>query len=126
MRKLQFIAKCTNHHDEQPANRSRITQEYVAALLFKQLGEYGFDAQHIAHEHEKVEVNIENHQLPLSVTCTQKNDEGHMMCEITANPKEEQDWFEKIETQSVIRQLAQAVENSLKSDQTFTAFEWKN
>jgi len=26
----------------------------------------------------------------------------------------------------VIRQLAQAVENSLKSDQTFTAFEWKN
>ncbi len=126
MRKLQFIANCPHHYEGHELNECRITQEYVAALLFKQLGEYGFDAQHIAHEHQKVEVNIENHQLPLSVTCNQKNDDGQLMCEITAYPKEEQDWFEKIETQSVIRQLAQAVENSLKSDQTFTAFEWKN
>ncbi len=41
------------------------------------------------------------------------------MCEISANPDEEQDWFEKIETQSIIRQLAQAVENSLKADHSF-------
>lgn len=48
------------------------------------------------------------------------------MCEISANPDEEQDWFEKIETQSIIRQLAQAVENSLKADQSFSEFVWKS
>ncbi len=78
------------------------------------------------HEHEKVEVSIDNHLLPLSITCQQTDHDGHLMCEISANPDEEQDWFEKIETQSIIRQLAQAVENSLKADHSFSAFEWKS
>lgn len=111
---------------DHPPNECHITQEYVAALLFKQLGNYGFDAQHIVHEHEKVEVSIDNHLLPLSITCQQTDHDGHLMCEISANPDEEQDWFEKIETQSIIRQLAQAVENSLKADHSFSAFEWKS
>ena len=44
MRKLQFIANCPHHYEGHELNECRITQEYVAALLFKQLGEYGFDA----------------------------------------------------------------------------------
>lgn len=60
--KLQFIASCPQHGVlDHPPNECHITQEYVAALLFKQLGNYGFDAQHIVHEHEKVEVSIDNH-----------------------------------------------------------------
>lgn len=59
MKKLQFIASCPQHGVlDHPPNECHITQEYVAALLFKQLGNYGFDAQHIVHEHEKVEVLI--------------------------------------------------------------------
>ncbi|TPU18962.1 hypothetical protein, partial [Acinetobacter baumannii] len=120
-------ASCPQHGVlDHPPNECHITQEYVAALLFKQLGNYGFDAQHIVHEHEKVEVSIDNHLLPLSITCQQTDHDGHLMCEISANPDEEQDWFEKIETQSIIRQLAQAVENSLKADHSFSAFEWKS
>lgn len=127
MKKLQFIASCPQHGVlDHPPNECHITQEYVAALLFKQLGHYGFDAQHIVHEHEKVEVSIDNHLLPLSITCQKTDHDGHLICEISANPDEEQDWFEKIETQSIIRQLAQAVENSLKADQSFSAFEWKS
>lgn len=64
MKKLQFIASCPEHGVlDHPPNECHITQEYVAALLFKQLGHYGFDAQHIVHEHEKVEVSIDNHLL---------------------------------------------------------------
>jgi len=81
---------------DHPPNECHITQEYVAALLFKQLGHYGFDAQHIVHEHEKVEVSIDNYLLPLSITCQKTDHDGHLMCEISANPDEEQDWFEKI------------------------------
>ncbi|MFI7934436.1 hypothetical protein ACFMJQ_16295, partial [Acinetobacter baumannii] len=48
MKKLQFIASCPQHGVlDHPPNECHITQEYVAALLFKQLGNYGFDAQHI-------------------------------------------------------------------------------
>jgi hypothetical protein len=34
--------------------------------------------------------------------------------------------FERIETQSIIRQLAQAVENSLKAEHSFSQFVWKS
>ncbi|MDA1255856.1 MAG: hypothetical protein O2928_15405, partial [Proteobacteria bacterium] len=44
----------------------------------------------------------------------------------TANPQRELAWFEKIETQSIIRQLAQAVENSLKAEHSFSDFVWKS
>lgn len=71
----------------------------MAALLYKQLEQYGFDAQHIRHEHEKIEVRIANHQLPLSILCLQQDTEGHILCQISANPQQEHAWFEKIETQ---------------------------
>nr|ART89878.1 hypothetical protein [uncultured bacterium] len=48
------------------------------------------------------------------------------MCEISSHPEEEQDWFSRIEMQSVIKQLAQAVENTLKQDKSFAEFEWKS
>ncbi|MCH7335270.1 hypothetical protein [Acinetobacter sp. NIPH 2699] len=127
MKKLQFIADCPKHGVvDHPPNECYITQEYVAALLYKQLEQYGFDAQHIRHEHEKIEVCIDNHQLPLSILCSLQDTEGHILCEISANPQQEQVWFEKIETQSIIRQLAQAVENSLKAEHSFSQFVWKN
>lgn len=40
-------------------------------------------------------------------------------------PNEEQDWLERITEQSLLNQLAQAVENTLKEDQSFSEFEWK-
>ena len=127
MRTLQFIADCPKHGImDHAANECYLTQEYVAALLYKQLEHYGFDAQHIRHEHEKVEVYINNHHLPISILCSQQNSDGHILCEITANPQTEQAWFEKIETQSIIRQLAQAVERSLKTEQHFSQFIWKS
>ncbi|MBP8005986.1 MAG: hypothetical protein KAZ18_03705, partial [Acinetobacter sp.] len=73
-----------------------------------------------------IEVCIDNHQLPLSILCSQQDTEGHILCEISANPQQEQVWFEKIETQSIIRQLAQAVENSLKAEHSFSQFVWKS
>lgn len=46
MRTLQFIADCPKHGlIDHPPNECYITQEYVAALLYKQLEQYGFDAQ---------------------------------------------------------------------------------
>ena len=73
MKTLQFIADCPKHGViDHPPNECYITQEYVAALLYKQLEHYGFDAEHIRHEHEKIEVRIDNHQLPLSILCSQQ------------------------------------------------------
>ena len=127
MRTLQFIADCPKHGlIDHPPNECYITQEYVAALLYKQLEQYGFDAQHIRHEHQKIEVRIDNHHLPLSILCSQQDVEGHILCQISANPQQEQAWFERIETQSIIRQLAQAVENSLKTEHSFSDFVWKS
>ena len=46
MKTLQFIADCPKHGViDHPPNECYITQEYVAALLYKQLEQYGFDAQ---------------------------------------------------------------------------------
>lgn len=123
MRKLQFIAHHPKNHDAS-GNESRMAQEYVAALLFKQLSDYGFDAEYIDHKDKQVEVSIANQPLPLCVTCQQPDQEGHLVCEISAHPDENQDWFEKINAQSLIRQLAHAVESSLKADHHFTHFEW--
>ncbi|MDQ9832197.1 hypothetical protein [Acinetobacter soli] len=125
MKKLQFMSH--HPHNQSMANREALmTQEYVAALLFKQLGDYGFDAQQIDHADQNVAVRIINQRLPLSVICQSSDATGQMMCEISADRNEQQDWFEKIEMQSVMRQLAHAIENSLKSDHYFSCFEWKN
>jgi hypothetical protein len=125
MKTLQFIADCPKHGViDHPPNECYITQEYVAALLYKQLEQY-FDAEHIRHEHEKLKyASIIINYLCQSYVLNKKQKD--ISCEISANPQQEQAWFERIETQSIIRQLAQAVENSLKAEHSFSQFVWKS
>ena len=123
MRKLQFIADCEKHsHSQQDACHA--TQGYVTQLLSTQLNSYGFNVTPDAHS-SHLAVKVEDHPIDLGVNCNVKNENGLLVCEITAHADEEQDWFSKIETQSVIKQLAQAVENTLKDDQSFSEFHWK-
>jgi hypothetical protein len=127
MRKLQFSANCEQHnHAVGQSDDCHVTQAYVAGLLAQQLEQYGFKTQNICDTSKQLSVSVEEHCLPLSVTCQQKNDHGLLICEIASHPEEEQDWFARIEMQSVIKQLAQAVENTLKQDGSFTDFKWKN
>lgn len=51
---------------------------------------------------------------------------AHLICEIASYPDEEQDWLDRITEQSLLNQLAQAVEASLKEQESFSEFEWKN
>jgi hypothetical protein len=127
MRKLQFTAHCEKHNPASPqSNDCDTTQAYVADLLAQQLEQYGFKTQNICTDSKQLSVSVENHPLPLSVTCRKKSENGLLMCEISSHPEEEQDWFSRIEMQSVIKQLAQAVENTLKQDKSFAEFEWKS
>lgn len=127
MRKLQFTAHCEKHNlASAQSNDCDTTQAYVADLLAQQLEQYGFKTQNICTDSKQLSVSVENHPLPLSVTCRKKSENGLLMCEISSHPEEEQDWFSRIEMQSVIKQLAQAVENTLKQDESFTEFEWKS
>ncbi|AWL28679.1 hypothetical protein DJ533_08930 [Acinetobacter defluvii] len=125
MRTLQFTANCENHvkNAEHGANRCHVTQEYVTDLLSKQLVQYGFKAQATTSE-ENLAVTVENHPVGLGVNC-RLNEEGLLTCQISAHVDEQQVWFKKIETQSMINQLANAVENTLKQDEAFSGFEWK-
>ena len=124
MRKLQFTANCEKHnHVSQQPNDCHVTQEYVADLLSKELGEYGF--QTLSQSGDHVAVSVDNHSLPLSITCQGHDQGGHLVCEITSYPDEDQDWLDRITEQSLLNQLAQAVENTLKQDEAFSEFEWK-
>ena len=123
MRKLQFTANCEKHnHVSQQPNDCHVTQEYVADLLSKELGQYGF--QTLSQSGDQVAVSVDNQSLPLSVTCQSHDEEGHLVCEITSYPDEEQDWLDRITEQSLLNQLAQAVENTLKEDESFSEFKW--
>lgn len=123
MRKLQFTANCEQHqHQAVAGNQCHITQEYVADLLVGKLGQYGFHTLPQSGDH--VAVSVDNHALPLSITCQGSDLEGHLVCEITSYPTEDQDWLDRISERSLINQLAQAVENSLKTDESFSGFEW--
>lgn len=123
MRKLQFFADCEKHGaGEQDACHA--TQGYVTELLSKELVGYGFDVSTDQNQ-EQLAITVEDHPVGLGVNCNVKNENGQLVCEISAHADEEQDWFTKIETQSVIKQLAQAVENTLKVDQSFSDFHWK-
>lgn len=127
MRKLQFTAHCEKHNlASAQSNDCDTTQAYVADLLAQQLEQYGFKTQNICTDSKQLSVSVENHPLPLSVTCRKKSENGLLMCEISSHPEEEQDWFSRIEMQSVIKQLTQAVENTLKQDKSFAEFEWKS
>lgn len=45
-----------------------------------------------------------------------------MVCEISSYPAEEQDWLDRITEQSLLNQLAQAVETTLKKPASFFGF----
>ncbi len=125
MRTLQFTANCENHiKSEAQGNACHVTQEYVTDLLSQSLKEYGFKTE-TAHSEENIAVSVENHPIGLGVYC-RLNDEGLLTCQISAHADEEQVWFKKIATQSMIKQLANAVENTLKKDDAFSGFEWKS
>ena len=126
MRTLQFTANCENHVNTQglEKNACDVTQDYVTDLLSKSLKEYGFKTA-TTHSEENIAVSVENHPVGLGVHC-HLNDDGLLTCEISAHADEEQMWFKKIATQSMIKQLANAVENSLKKDDAFSGFEWKS
>ena len=86
------------------------------------MGQYGF--QTLSQSGDQVAVSVDNQSLPLSVTCQSHEAEGHLVCEITSYPDEEQDWLDRITEQSLLNQLAQAVENTLKEDESFSEFKW--
>lgn len=124
MRTLQFTANCEKHnHVTSPANDCHVTQEYVADILSKALGQYGF--QTLSQSGDQVAVSVDNQSLPLSITCHSHDAEGHLVCEITSYPDEDQDWLDRITEQSLLNQLAQAVENTLKEDESFSEFKWQ-
>ena len=121
MKTLQFTAQCDNKAELQDC---KIAQNYVADLLARQLNQHGFET--LPQSGAQIAVSVEDHPLPLSVSCESRDAEGRLVCEILSYPEEEQDWFDRIESQSLLNQLAQAVGQPLKQDENFTAFEWKN
>ena len=121
MKKLQFAANCEQHQAKEAD--STVAQKHVADLLASKLGQYGFEV--LPQGADRVAVSVDHHELPLSVTCQGHNAEGHLVCEITSYPDEDQDWLERITEQSLLNQLAQAVESSLKEDDAFSQFSWK-
>ena len=119
MRTLQFIAHCETapHLHDDMAVSKQVTQ-----LLAEKLAEYGFETLSQSGEH--IAVSVEQHELPLAVSCQHQTEQGHMVCEISSYPAEEQDWLDRITEQSLLNQLAQAVETTLKSQTHFSNFEW--
>lgn len=122
MRTLKFTANCENH--EHGVNACHVTQEYVTDLLSTQLSQYGFKTE-TTHSADQLAVSVEENPVALGVSCRLNEEDGSLLCEISAHADEEQVWFKKIATQSVIKQLANAVENTLKEDKTFSGLEWK-
>lgn len=120
MRKLQFAAHCEHQNDQDDFSAA---QKQVADLLASKLGDYGFET--LSQSGDQVAVSVDNHALPLSVTCQGHDEDGHLVCEITSYPDENQDWLDRITEQSLLNQLAQAVENTLKDDDSFSKFKWK-
>ena len=120
MRKLKFTSKTS---DPTPQSCQK-TQNYVTVLLKENLGQYGFLAENQS-DSAALSVSVENHEVGLGVSCSARGENGALVCEINAYADESQDWFKKIETQSMIKQLAQAVEETLRNDQNLSEFEWK-
>lgn len=123
MKKLQFIADCQKHSHVKESETCHVTQTYVTQLLSTELKQYGFNTKEEAEQ--KIAVSVEDHPVAIGVNCSVKGQNGLLVCEISAYADEEEDWFSRIETQSVIKQLSQAVEHTLKKDESFSDFEWK-
>jgi hypothetical protein len=119
MRTLKFVA---NREIENQTQSSSDVQNYVARLLTERLTQYGFET--LAQSGAQVAVSVDQHALPLAVSCESKSEDGHLVCEISSYPDEEQDWLDRITEQSLLNQLAQAVEKTLKDDQSLSKFEW--
>ena len=119
MRKLQFTA----HSDSNRVESSADTQTQVAEFLASKLEKYGF--QTLSQSGDQIAVSVDQHELPLSVMCQGKDEAGRLICEITSYPDEDQDWLDRITEQSLLNQLAQAVENTLKENESYSEFQWK-
>lgn len=126
MKKLQFTAHFEKYELSQQLHHDHVAQKYIADLLLKNLGQYGFETQKLFESSDQLAVRVEDHSLPLSIHCQQQDKDGLLVCEITSHAAEEQDWFSRIEMQSVMKQLAQAVESTLKQDESLSQFEWKD
>ena len=118
MKTLTFTAP--NHANEQ--HDSQAVQTQVVQVLVKKLEQYGF--QTLSQSGDHVAVSVDEHELPLAITCQSQETDHQVVCAITSYPDEDQDWLERITEQSLLNQLAQAVENSLKQE-NFANFEWK-
>lgn len=120
MRKLKFVA---NSEIQDQSKDSHEVQTYVADLLTEKLTEHGFET--LAQSGAQVAISVDDHALPLSISCESRSKDGHMICEIASYPEENQDWLDRIAEQSLLNQLAQAVESTLKDDKSLSHFEWK-
>lgn len=119
MKKLQFSA----HYPAQVASiKNQFAQKQVTTILAQRLSQYGF--QTLSQSGDQIAVSVEDHTLPLSVTCGDSA-QGQLVCEITSYPEEGQDWLDRITEQSLLNQLALAVENTLKEQEHFQDFQWK-
>ncbi|OTG86358.1 hypothetical protein B9T31_07610 [Acinetobacter sp. ANC 4558] len=119
MRTLKFLAN--NGTDNQVQNSHEV-QDYVANVLTQKLTKYGFET--LAQSGAQVAVSVDQYALPLAVRCETQNADGHLVCEISSYPDEEQDWLARITERSLLNQLAQAVENSLKDEASLSEFKW--
>ena len=120
MRTLHFTAQC----DLNPTVENfQLAQQQVTHFLVHHLGQHGFEA--LPQGAGKIAITVEQYELPLSVSCEANTDkEQHMVCSITSYPEEEQDWLDRIAEQSLLNQLAHAVEATLKANPAFSEFKW--
>lgn len=119
MRKLSFVASRDIIDQEKNCND---VEQYITQLLTEKLTQQGFET--LAQSGAQVAVAVDQRELPLSISCASPQEDGHMVCEISSYPDENQDWLARISERSLLNQLAQAVENTLKDDQRLTGFHW--
>lgn len=121
MRKLQFIAQCK--HASNAVNLCHLTQDYVTNLLLDHLVIHGFKTV-LDRNTQNIDIRVDDNQIRLSVECEQSHQHGQLFCHIHAHTDEEQAWFKKIETQSMVKQLANAIENTLNHDDSISDLKW--
>lgn len=121
MRTLEFTANLQQQDAQDPC---QVTQQYVTEMLSEKLKDYGFQTESVAKT-ETLNVSVADYPIELGVSCRHKDDSEVLVCEITAHADESQDWFGKIASQSMIKQLANAVESSLNNDRGLSVLQWK-
>lgn len=105
-------------------NEFKEVQTYVADFLAHKLVDHGFET--LSQSGAQVAISVDEHALPLSVSCESRSEDGHLVCEIMSHPEENQDWLDRITEQSLLNQLALAVEITLKEHEALSEFEWKS